>query len=315
MTEFPKQKGRKFGVGSQCKRCVKAYRDSPEIKARRSAAQRAIRATPEYKAKRALMGRERRKTPEYKAYIKAYRARPEVKAKMKSYYARPEVKAYIKAYHARPEVKAKMKSYYARPEVRAKQNARDRLKYKSEDERAQDEKEKAEELELRKTLPSKIPFGYERWDGKLFWSYMKNCKFGERWIERDLFERKVIEQTLRAAVDRAWKGGKSSFEIIGLPPTLAVDVDLHKREIAQKIFPGQKLHRDHMRPLSLAKDREDAIRRNHFTNFAYIPESINRSKSDCEFWEWFKVQSKSVQKCITMQCKYNEKIRAEISQT
>ncbi len=289
LTEFPKQKGRKFGVGSQCKRCVKAYRDSPEIKARRSAAQRAIRATPEYKAKRALMGRERRKTPEYKAYIKAYRARP--------------------------EVKAKMKSYYARPEVRAKQNARDRLKYKSEDERAQDEKEKAEELELRKTLPSKIPFGYERWDGKLFWSYMKNCKFGERWIERDLFERKVIEQTLRAAVDRAWKGGKSSFEIIGLPPTLAVDVDLHKREIAQKIFPGQKLHRDHMRPLSLAKDREDAIRRNHFTNFAYIPESINRSKSDCEFWEWFKVQSKSVQKCITMQCKYNEKIRAEISQT
>jgi len=289
LTEFPKQKRGKFGVGSQCKRCVKAYRDSPEIKARRSAAQRAIRATPEYKAKRALMEWERRKTPEYKAHIKAYRARP--------------------------EVKAHIKSYYARPEVRAKQKARYRLRYKSEDEWAKYEKEKAEELELRKTLPSKIPFGYERWDGKLFWSYMKNCKFGERWIERDLFERKVIEQTLRAAVDRAWKGGKSSFEIIGLPPTLAVDVDLHKREIAQKIFPGQKLHRDHMRPLSLAKDREDAIRRNHFTNFVYIPESINRSKSDCEFWEWFKVQSKSVQKCITMQCKYNEKIRVDITET
>jgi hypothetical protein len=177
------------------------------------------------------------------------------------------------------------------------------------------EEENRIEIEYRKTLPSNLKFGHVRWDGKIFWCYQKSCRHGERWFTPEKFERRLSEQTMRDAVRRAWKGGESSFEIIGLPPSMAVDVDLYKKAIAQKIFPDQKLERDHMRPLALAKGREDAMRRNHFTNFAYIPKILNRSKGDDEFWDWFKLQSEPVQKCITLQCQYNEKIRCELSET
>lgn len=222
-------------------------------------------------------------------------------------------KAHSAKYNAIPENKAKRKAYRSKPEVKAKQKARDRLRHGSEEERAQKENKEAEELELRKSLPKKLKFGHIRWDGMVFWCYQKSCKHGERWFSPEKFERRLSEQTMRDAVRRAWKGGKNSFEIIGLPPEIAVDVDLHKKGIAQKIFPDQKLERDHMRPLAMAKDNEDARRRNHFTNFVYIPALLNRAKSDVEFWDWFRLQSKSVQKCITLQCQYNEKIRAEIS--
>jgi len=202
------------------------------------------------------------------------------------------------------------------PDYLIAQRERQKIRYMSSKEREEKKAKEEKEMEMRKTLPNKMKFGYVRWDGMVFWSYMKNCKHGERWVTPELFERKLSEQTMRDAVKRAWKGGKDSFEIIGLPSSMAIDVDLHKKEIAQKIFPDQKLDRDHMRPLGGATSDEDARRRNHFTNFVYIPSALNQSKKDGEFWDWFKLQSASVQKCITLQCKYNEKIRRKIiSQT
>ena len=83
----------KHGHVAHCKDCErerrKAYRATPEAKARSNAYMKAYRASPEGKARIA-------------AHIKAYRATPKAKANRK---------AYMKAYHATPKAKAYRKAY------------------------------------------------------------------------------------------------------------------------------------------------------------------------------------------------------------
>jgi len=74
-----------------------------------------------------------RETPEAKAKRKAYYQTPEAKAKRKAYYQTPEAKAKQKAYRETPEVKAKRKAYRETPEVKAKQKAYYIKKKKVED--------------------------------------------------------------------------------------------------------------------------------------------------------------------------------------
>ena len=87
----------------------KAYRQTPEVKAKRKEIVKKYRARPEIKAKE----RARKQTSAYKKQQEEYKARPEVKAKRKEiakkYRARPEVKAKTRAYSLRPENKAKTK--------------------------------------------------------------------------------------------------------------------------------------------------------------------------------------------------------------
>ena len=114
-----RKKHGKYGLNSQCKKCVsqssknynKVYLSRPEVQEHRKAYKKAYRSRPEAQEHE-------------KAYVKAYRSRPEVqehrkarsKAYYKVYYSQPEKqenrKAYMKAYNSRPEVKARNKDWY-----------------------------------------------------------------------------------------------------------------------------------------------------------------------------------------------------------
>jgi hypothetical protein len=128
---FYKNKSKKDGLESNCKKCMKAQNaayhanNKESIKARKA----------EYRAQ-----------PEIKAHIKArgaeYRAQPEFKARKKTYdteyCARPEIKARNKAqnaaYHAnnKESIKAQKAEYAARPENKARANQRKRDRYHSD---------------------------------------------------------------------------------------------------------------------------------------------------------------------------------------
>ena len=128
--DFPISKGLPIYCSPECR---KAYRETPEAKAKKKAYHKAYYQTPEVKAKQKAY----RETPEVKAkrkaYNKAYRETPEAKAKRKAYYQTPEAKAKQKAYRETPEVKAKRKAYRETPEVKAKQKAYYIKKKKVED--------------------------------------------------------------------------------------------------------------------------------------------------------------------------------------
>ena len=112
----------------------------------------------------------------------------------------------------------------------------------------------------------------------------------------------------RDATKRAWKGTKSSLEIIGLSSEDAKIVWHEKREIAEKYFPGLKLEHDHIEPLAKAETKKEQRKRNHFTNFVFIPLSENRKKYAKSFDDWFcDLQNVKLKKCIIEQRNYNSK--------
>ena len=105
-------KGKRKLTDEERKANAKAYRDRPEIKARK----KALMQRPENIAK----AKERQKSTKVKAYQKAYRDRPENKSRKKELAQRPEVKAYAKDYSQRPDVKARKKELAQRPETKAR---------------------------------------------------------------------------------------------------------------------------------------------------------------------------------------------------
>jgi len=119
----------------------------------------------------------------------------------------------------------------------------------------------------------------------------------------------------RRATQRAWKGRKSSLEIIGLTSELAKQVWNDTRAIAVKHFPDTELHHDHMHPLAGAKSPEEGRGLNHFTNFIFIPAFENLSKHDKPFTEWFDgLTSTNLIDCVTEQIAYNDSILKTINQ-
>tara|TARA_R110002167_G_C12519379_1_gene638043 strand:+ start:60 stop:887 length:828 start_codon:yes stop_codon:yes gene_type:complete len=117
----------------------------------------------------------------------------------------------------------------------------------------------------------------------------------------------------RDATKRAWKGGKSSLEIIGLSSEMAKTVWREKRKIARKYFPKGLLHHDHVNPLAEATSREDARSRNHFTNFVFIPAAANQSKYAKSFWDWFTLLTdEKLKKCIAEQDAYSKEIQKSL---
>tara|TARA_R110000850_G_scaffold200172_1_gene326365 strand:+ start:993 stop:1802 length:810 start_codon:yes stop_codon:yes gene_type:complete len=114
----------------------------------------------------------------------------------------------------------------------------------------------------------------------------------------------------RDATKRAWKGGKSSLEIIGLSREMAKTVWREKRKIARKYFPQVLLHHDHVNPLAEASSKEQARIRNHFTNFVFIPAAVNQRKYAKSFWDWFAlISDEKLKKCIAEQDAYNKRIQ------
>ena len=118
----------------------------------------------------------------------------------------------------------------------------------------------------------------------------------------------------RSAVRRAWKGNKTSFEIIGLSREMAKTVWREKRKIARKYFRKGELHHDHMTPLSSGETDEERRKLNHFSNFVFIPAVANLSKNDKPFWEWFaELSDVKLQRCIAEQDAYNKKINQQLN--
>ena len=118
----------------------------------------------------------------------------------------------------------------------------------------------------------------------------------------------------RSHTSRAWKGSKSSLEIIGLSREMAITVYNKTKEIALKYFPDSELHHDHMIPVSSGKNDAEQRELNHFTNFVFIPASANMSKHAKPFWEWFcTFTDESLKKCIAEQDAYNKKIQRELA--
>ena len=118
----------------------------------------------------------------------------------------------------------------------------------------------------------------------------------------------------RSAVNRAWKGNKTSFKIIGLTREMAKTVWREKRKIARKYFRNGELHHDHMTPLSSGETDEERRKLNHFSNFVFIPAEANLSKNDKPFWEWFaELSDVKLQRCIAEQDAYNKKINQQLN--
>lgn len=119
----------------------------------------------------------------------------------------------------------------------------------------------------------------------------------------------------RDATKRAWKGGKSSIEIIGLSSEMAKTVWREKQKIARRYFPKGLLHHDHVNPLAEATSKEESRIRNHFTNFVFIPAKANQSKYAKSFWEWFAtLTDENLKKCIAEQDAYNKRIHRELNE-
>ena len=117
----------------------------------------------------------------------------------------------------------------------------------------------------------------------------------------------------RSAVSRAWKGNKTSFEIIGLTRQMVKTVWREKRKIARKYFRKGELHHDHMTPLSSGETDEERRKLNHFSNFVFIPAEANLSKNDKPFWQWFaELSDVKLQRCISEQDAYNKKIQRQL---
>ena len=117
----------------------------------------------------------------------------------------------------------------------------------------------------------------------------------------------------RNAVSRAWKGNKTSFEIIGLTRQMVKTVWREKRKIARKYFRKGELHHDHMTPLSSGETDEERRKLNHFSNFVFIPAEANLSKNDKPFWQWFaELSDVKLQRCISEQDAYNKKIQRQL---
>ena len=120
----------------------------------------------------------------------------------------------------------------------------------------------------------------------------------------------------RRAVSRAWKGNKTSFEIIGLTREMAKTVWREKRKIARKYFRKGELHHDHMTPLSSGETDEERRKLNHFSNFVFIPAEANLSKNDKPFWQWFaELSDVKLQRCIAEQDAYNKQINQQLNAT
>ena len=118
----------------------------------------------------------------------------------------------------------------------------------------------------------------------------------------------------RSAVSRAWKGNKTSFEIIGLTRQMVKTVWREKRKIARKYFRKGELHHDHMTPLSSGETDEERRKLNHFSNFVFIPAEANLSKNDKPFWQWFaELSDVKLQRCIAEQDAYNKKINQQLN--
>ena len=119
----------------------------------------------------------------------------------------------------------------------------------------------------------------------------------------------------RTHANRAWRGGKSSLEIIGLSREMTKTVWSEKRKIARKYFRRGELHHDHMTPLSLGETDKDRRDLNYFTNFVFIPAKANLSKHAKPFWSWFAtLTDQNLVKCIAEQDAYNKRIQREIYQ-
>ena len=117
----------------------------------------------------------------------------------------------------------------------------------------------------------------------------------------------------RTHVNRAWRGGKSSYEVIGLSQEMTKTVWNENRSIARKYFRKGDLHHDHMRPLSSGETDSHRRDLNHFTNFVFIPKKANLSKSAKPFWEWFAtLTDNKLVKCISEQDAYNKKIQRQL---
>ena len=117
----------------------------------------------------------------------------------------------------------------------------------------------------------------------------------------------------RTHVNRAWRGGKSSYKVIGLSREMTKTVWNERRSIARKYFRKGDLHHDHMMPLASGKSDSDRRDLNHFTNFVFIPKKANLSKGAKPFWEWFAtLTDKKLIKCISAQDAYNKKIQRQL---
>jgi len=85
LTEFHKEKSKKYGVRNQCKTCVckrmMEYYANPEVKVKINKRMREYRANPEAKAKAKEHQRKYRSNPEVKVKINKRRAKPEAKIK------------------------------------------------------------------------------------------------------------------------------------------------------------------------------------------------------------------------------------------
>ena len=102
------------------------YHQRPDVKARKSARDKARRQRPDVKAKKKANSQR----PDVIARTKAYHQRPDVKAKKKAYNQRPDVidrtKARTKAYSQRPDVIDRTKAYSQRPDVKARSSKNNR---------------------------------------------------------------------------------------------------------------------------------------------------------------------------------------------
>jgi hypothetical protein len=94
------------------------YRQQPEVKARA----KAYKHSPEGRAKLAEQQREYRNRPE---------VRDRLNARQRERRQRPEPAARLKAYAEKPDVRARKREYQKRPEVQARRNELQRERYRA----------------------------------------------------------------------------------------------------------------------------------------------------------------------------------------
>jgi len=254
-----------------------------------------------------------------RAYAKAWRdANPEkCKAKAKRYHEanKEKLAARQKAYNEAnsEKIKSRAKAYYESNKEKRAQVAKAYYEANKEKRKAyrkayyQKNKKKAEEQS--KAWRDANPEKAAKYSKAYRESNMKTM------AERQKAYRQSNPEMCawRDATKRAWKGGKSSLEIIGLSSEMAKTVWREKRKIARKYFPRGPLHHDHVNPLAEATSREDARSRNHFTNFVFIPAAANQSKYAKSFWDWFTLLTdENLKKCIAEQDAYNKEIQKSL---
>jgi hypothetical protein len=255
LSEFHKKKDGKYGVGSRCKSCIKAY-----SKTYYEANREKIKSYQKthYKVNKDKINSKR------KTYIKTYNEvnKERLKAKRKAYREanKDKIKVRNKAYREANKEKIKEINKAYREANKDKINAR--IKAYRE---ANRDKERARQKAYREANREEI-----------------NNRKNKRRKTDYLFKlRENISSLIRNSINKKGYTKKSkTYKILGCT------YKEFKKHIERQFTKGMtwdnygKWHLDHIYPVAKAKDEEELLRLNHYTNFQPLWAKDNISKKD-----------------------------------